>query len=187
MNGDRPRLVRTLAFGWGLAEATFFFIVPDVLSTRLVLTDRRAGFAACGWSLAGALAGGCLLFVLGRNPEAAARLLSVCDAIPGIQPAVIAQAGQGLDQHGAAALFGGFVAGIPYKLYAIQAAGAGMGLGTFLIASAGARLSRFLLTTCLAWGLHRLLLHKLAPVAILRLHAAAWAAFYLLYFWRMGL
>ncbi len=176
-----------LAFAWGLAESTFFFLVPDILSSRLVLQDRRAGFAACRWSLAGALLGGCALFLLGRNPALATPLLHAFDFIPGINPALMEQARQGLEQQGATALFAGFIGGIPYKLYALQAAGTGLGLGQFLLASAVARLSRFILITMLAWGAGRLLLRKFASDTILRVHAAAWITFYLFYFWRMGI
>lgn len=187
MSAIPGRSGRWLAFGWGLAEATFFFVVPDVLSSRLVLRDTKNGFTACLWSLAGALLGGVVLFVLGRNPATAEVLLRAFDLIPGIQPALMAEARRSLEQSGAAALFAGFIGGIPYKLYAVQAAGTGMGLPVFLAASAAARLSRFLLSTTLAWGIGRLLLHKLAPAALLRVHAAGWCCFYAVYFWRMGL
>lgn len=187
MSATAGRGARWLAFGWGLAEATFFFVVPDVLSSRLVLRDTKAGFAACLWSLAGALLGGCALFFLGQNPATAEALLRAFDHILGIQPALMAEARSGLEQSGATALFAGFIGGIPYKLYAVQAAGAGLGLPVFLAASTASRLSRFLLSTAFAWATGRLLLHKLAPAALLRVHAASWCLFYAVYFWRMGL
>ena len=51
------RPVAPLALAWGLAEATFFFIVPDVLLSRLVLSDWRLCARACLWAVAGALVG----------------------------------------------------------------------------------------------------------------------------------
>jgi hypothetical protein len=36
-----------VAFLWGIAEATFFFIVPDVLLSWLALSSHRRGLIAC--------------------------------------------------------------------------------------------------------------------------------------------
>ena len=187
MNPASGGRAQWFAFAWGLAESTFFFLVPDVLSTRLVLQDRRAGFAACASSLGGALLGGFLLFMLGRNPATAGALLQAFDFIPGIRPESIEQARLGLAQQGAWSLFAGFIGGIPYKLYAVQAPGAGIGLLAFLAASTAARLGRFLLTTTVAWALGRLLLRKITLAAVFRIHAGSWTLFYCIYFWRMGL
>lgn len=49
------------AFAWGLAEATFFFIVPDVFTTRLALQDFKRALISCIFTLAGALLGGVTL------------------------------------------------------------------------------------------------------------------------------
>ena len=59
---------------WGFAEATLFFIVPDVWLTLIAV--RRGlvpALAACGWALAGALAGGLAMYAWGVFDSAAAR------------------------------------------------------------------------------------------------------------------
>lgn len=172
-----------LAFVWGLAEAVFFFIVPDVLSSRLVLCDARRGFLACLVSLAGALIGGAFLFFLGGD---SGPVLHAMDYLPGISSAMIEQARLGLEQDGLQALFSGAFSGIPYKLYAVQAAATGVGLGAFLLFSAAARLMRFGLVTAIAWAAGAALRSVPVP-AKLRIHAIAWVLFYCLYFWRLGL
>lgn len=176
-----------LAFAWGLAEATFFFIVPDVLTSRLVLRKPRAGFVACLCSLAGALLGGLFLFFLGRQPEMLPPLVVAIDWLPGISPALMEKARLGLEQHGLAALFTGVLAGIPYKLYATLSGAAGLGVGAFVLASAAARLIRFLLVTALTWFAGAKLLPNLSTAIKLRIHLGSWIVFYFLYFWRMGL
>jgi membrane protein DedA with SNARE-associated domain len=128
-----------------------------------------------------------ILYLLGRDPGTADSLLRLFDFLPGIQPSLVAEARNGLTEHGAAALFAGFMGGIPYKLYAVQAAGAGLALPVFLAASTAARLSRFLLSTTLCWLLGRWLQRKVAMDALLRIHAAGWIVFYAAYFWRLGL
>jgi len=47
------------AFLWGLAEATCFFIVPDVLLSFIALRRLRTALLCCGLALAGALLAGC--------------------------------------------------------------------------------------------------------------------------------
>lgn len=172
-----------LAFAWGLAEAVFFFIVPDVLTTRLVLQRARTGFLACLTSLAGALLGGLLLFELSKGN---ALLFSMMDCVPGISPTLIEQARLGLEERGLLALFAGAVGGIPYKLYAVQASSAASAnLAMFLLVSAGARFGRFMFATGLAW-LVGATLRSLAISTRLRLHAIVWFVFYVFYFLRMG-
>ena len=65
------RWLNGLAASWGAAEATLFFIVPDVLLSRMALQDRRRALQACLWALAGALAGGTLVWMLGYADPAA--------------------------------------------------------------------------------------------------------------------
>lgn len=175
------------AFAWGLAEATFFFIIPDVLTSRLVLQKPRLGFAACFSSLAGALLGGWLLFWVGHDPSVRVTLIQAMDWLPGITPALVGKAGEGLMQHGLSALFTGVLAGIPYKLYALQAAWAGADFVAFMQVSLFARLSRFFLVTGLSWFVGSKLLSNLSLTTRLRIHTGSWLVFYTGYFWRMSL
>ncbi|WP_438483559.1 YqaA family protein [Oleiharenicola lentus] len=176
-----------LAAVWGFAEATFFFVVPDVLTSRLVLKRARVGFLACLASLVGALLGGIVLFYVGSQSGLRADALTAIDYVPGVSPAIIAKAQAGLAEHGLVALFVGVLSGIPYKLYALQTPLVGLAFGDFLIASAVARLSRFVLVTGLSWLTGATVFHNLSAQAKLRIHAGAWAVFYAVYFWRMGL
>jgi hypothetical protein len=71
------RLSDGLAFAWGLAEATVFFVVPDVWISRLALSSWRAALRGCALALVGALVGGVLLYLAGGRHEAA--LLALYD------------------------------------------------------------------------------------------------------------
>ena len=174
-----------VAFVWGLAESTFFILVPDIWSSRVVLQNPRHGFLSCGASLAGALIGGAILFKCGRYPTVATPLLAALAHLPGINPPLIDAARIGLEQQGASALFFGLLSGIPYKLFALQAAPAGINPGLFLLVSAFARLFRFLVVTSFSWLVGYTLLNKLSSTNKLRVHAVAWTLFYLVYFWRI--
>ena len=157
-----------------------FFIVPDVLLSRIALTSRRAALIACAWTTAGAVAGGILIWSLGQSDPEPVR--SVFTAIPAISNGMIAEVHGQLVQYGATALFIGPTIGTPYKIYALEAAGAGIGLLTFTLISIPARIIRFVLVSLLASAVSQLLLKKLALRTIYWLHALAWAAFYAIYF-----
>src|SRR5437879_12786497 len=59
-------------FVWGFAEATLFFIVPDVLLTFIALYSFRRSVKVLAFILLGALVGGTLMFYTGqRSPEQA--------------------------------------------------------------------------------------------------------------------
>jgi membrane protein YqaA with SNARE-associated domain len=169
-----------LAAAWGAAEATLFFIVPDVLLSRIALQNWRQGLLCCLWALGGALIGGLLIWIIGHiDPEPTRTLFT---RIPAISPAMIARVHQQILDLGPWAVFVGPLTGTPYKLYALEAASAGFGLLAFILVSVPARLLRFvivvLFTHAVASGLRRF-----ASIKILRrLHLTAWIAFYAWYF-----
>lgn len=171
-----------LAFVWGLAEATVFFIVPDVGLTFLALRDLRGSLRAAAWALAGALAGGLLMLLWGaRSPEAAARLL---DWVPAISPALVARVHAQVDAHGLGAVLFGPLAGIPYKIYAVDWGARHGPWLPFLLVSLPARAVRFFLTPLVAAGVRRLLvpLTRGRAAAEAGLLAAFWIGFYAFYF-----
>lgn len=175
-----------LAFAWGWAEAVVFFIVPDVLTSRLVLRSPRDGFTACLCALAGALVGGSLVFWLARQPALAAQVLALYQHLPGVSPALVDRAREGLATTGYSALFVGALSGIPYKLYAVHAGAAGLSFAGFLAASAAARLLRFGAVTGISWAINASLPTRMTSRARHGLHAAAWLAFYAVYFTLMA-
>ena len=52
---------------WGFAEATFFFLVPDVWLSFLAIESFTQGVAGSFAALAGALNGGSLMWFYGRR------------------------------------------------------------------------------------------------------------------------
>lgn len=172
--------VHLLAFAWGLAESTLFFIVPDVLLTRLALRDFRRALIASLWAAAGALVGGTVLWFAARHGSTQF-LLNAFDWIPGISRELIVRTAQSLDSQGYTALFTDALTGQPYKLYAVHAGAQDFPLAAFLAVSLVARLSRFLLTAGLVWLAGRALSQHTEAFR-LRLHAYGWFAFYTTYF-----
>lgn len=172
--------LRLGAFLWGLAEATLFFIVPDVLLSAVALRERAIALRLCLWTLGGALLGGLGMYLWGRHEAAQAG--EVLAALPAIDAAMLARVGEDLQRLGALATFVGPLSGTPYKIYAALAPEAGIPLVIFLAVSIPARLIRFALVVVLtAWG-SRTLLGGWPALARLRLLLVLWGLFYTVYF-----
>jgi membrane protein YqaA with SNARE-associated domain len=169
-----------IAFIWGLAEATVFFVVPDVWLTRLAVRDFRRAFVASLWALAGAILGGIILWSVARH-GAAEKLFAAFDRLPGISPALIQKSGSAMVERGLVSLATGALAGQPYKLYAVHAGALGVAFVPFLFASLAARFARFLLTSIIARAIGRMFEHR-GERFLLQLHGIVWLVFYLGYF-----
>lgn len=165
---------------WGLAEATVFFIVPDVLLSATALRHRRPALIACAWATVGALVGGVAMYLWGRADATGAA--AFLDRIPGIGPTMLDVVRASLDTHGLAALFLGPLTGTPYKLYAVAAGQTGAAFLPFLLVSLPARAIRFVLVVLLTHAIARRLPARLGPPIL----AVCWLAFYAAYFAHMG-
>jgi len=181
IRGAQPegRGAHAVSLLWGLAEATVFFVVPDVWISRRALSSWPAALRSCGFALVGAVAGGVLLYFAGREHEAA--LLALFDRLPAIGPGLVARVQAQLHDLGGIGLVAGGFSGAPYKLYAAQAASAGLGLPVFVACSVVARGARFLAVALLARGVARWATPRLGAVAVRRIWWLAWIVFYALY------
>jgi membrane protein YqaA with SNARE-associated domain len=162
-----------LAFLWGSAEATVFFIVPDVFLTLLAL--KASLFATLG-----ALAGGAMAYDYAALHPSSSREILV--SIPAVSDRMIGEVGTQIEQHGAAAVFLGPLRGIPYKIYAVQWAWQRRPLLELLIVSGPARAIRFVLTSILASMIAAPLRRRLRERTLIQIHLLAWTAFYTAYF-----
>jgi membrane protein YqaA with SNARE-associated domain len=133
---------------WGFAEATLFFVIPDVLLTRLALRRRRLALLGCAAATLGAVAGGATIYAWAAADPAAAR--AAVDAVPFVPTSLIVDVGEDLRRYGLAAVFQGPWIGKPYKVYALLAPGTGIAAAAFLFASVPARALRFVTLTLLA-------------------------------------
>lgn len=166
---------------WGFAEATLFFIVPDVLLTFVTLRrGLRRALATCVWAAAGAVLGGAAMYAwAATDPDAA---LAAVGAMPAISADLIESVRQDLAAEGPATLFAAGVTGVPYKIYAAAAPGVGLHPAIFLIVSFAARMVRFALAVLVTGGLDRLLSRWVPKRGRLVLLAGVWLVFYAGYF-----
>ena len=178
-------MIFLVAFLWGWSEATWFFIVPDVLLTLLALRSLRTALVACVWATVGAIVGGAMTYDYANLHPASSREILVM--IPGISDRMIGDVGLQLERHGAAAVFAGPLRGIPYKIYAVQWAWQHRPLMELLLTSIPARAIRFVLTSVLAALIAAPLRRRMRERTLLHIHLLVWTAFYTAYFAMHGL
>lgn len=111
---------------WGIAEATLFFIVPDVYLTGVGLYDVRKSLFACLYALLGAMVGGTIMYYWGMRDVGGA--LGALDSIPSISTGMLARARADVVEMGTWAMLRGPLLGVPYKIFAVQAGSVGIGL-----------------------------------------------------------
>lgn len=174
----RPQIVAGL---WGFAEASFFFLVPDIWLSRVAITGLRPALSALAAALLAALAGGALMYAAGQAAFPAA-----CDFlvnVPAVSSGMVAAAGADMTAKGALpAMMSGAFGGVPFKVYAVWAGHLQVPFVVFLLAAGAARASRFVSTVFLTWGLARFLSRALSLRQLYILHALLWVIFYAAYF-----
>lgn len=171
--------VNFIAFVWGLAEATLFFIVPDVALSITALKGVDIGLVACLYALAGALTGGMIMFYWGQADIG--KVTRILIRIPAIRPKDIEKVRSDLYKSGLLAVLFGPILGIPYKIYAAYAHLI-TSIYYFLLISIPARAVRFILLTFLT----PYMINRFLPDAPYKLQVQAvlilWATFYFVYF-----
>ncbi len=171
--------MRVLLFLWGFAEATLFFVVPDVPVSFLATGGVKRALTGAVWAAFGAVLGGALMYSLAAVwPDT---ILAVVEKVPAVSTAMV-EGVRGQVQHmGAWAMFKGAFSGVPYKVYASVFGAVRFNFLLFLLLSFPARLLRFVLVA--------LLINAMARIIPKRLHipllAAGWTIFYLLFWYLM--
>jgi len=169
------------AAGWGVAEATLFFFVPDVLLTYIVMRfGLRAGLRlAVVAAAAASIAGIGMWLWASRDPDAARHVMLM---VPAIGPDLLERARGEITSNWPLHLFTGAMTGVPYKLYTVEAGAAHINPLLFALVSFPARLTRFALTV-LAAELGREILIKIRRFKWRYWGwAAAWILVYTFYF-----
>ncbi len=172
-----------IALAWGFAEATFFFLVPDVWLSFLAIESFTAGVAGSLAALAGALHGGAVFWLWGRNNEVSAK--AFLNKVPAIGPELVNRVAGQLAARGLMAVLLGPLQGIPYKIYAVECGVRNRSLAAFLLISIPARYVRFFFAV-VAFALASRYLLPLEMQGKRIAVAVFWLAFYAFYFRKFG-
>ncbi len=166
-----------LAFFWGFAEGTLFFILPDVLLSLVALFRPRRAWLHMAAIVAGAVLAGAMMFIWAAQGVGARNAVA---RVPAVRPAMFARAEGDLHAHGVWGASLGPVRGIPYKVYAIEAP-AHSGLWPFLLVTIPVRLWR-LAIVWMGFAAAGALLRKLGRQSLApALHAFFWIVTYAIY------
>lgn len=175
---------RSLAALWGFAEATLFFIVPDVLLSCLALSSLKKSLRACLAAAVAAACGGLAVFTCASLfPDTTHAVLR---AVPGISEATFERVRDLLATGLFSGMLQGAFAGVPYKIFAAEAGTSGINPALFALVSPLARLPRFLALSLFAFALSRLVGNRLSQPVKIAVCLALWAAFYAWYFAKVG-
>lgn len=166
--GPRGRIA---SFAWGAAEASFFFLVPDILLSLVALTAPRRVWGHLAAAMAGALLVGALMYQWSVNTPSARTSVA---AVPRVSTSMFDQADKDLRTHGAWGAVFGPARGIPYKVYAVQAPRHAITLAAFVAASVPARLWRMLATVAVFAAIGIALRKFGKPRWAIRLHVTFW-------------
>jgi membrane protein YqaA with SNARE-associated domain len=169
-----------LAFFWGLAEATVFFIVPDVLLSYYAVNNLLRALILAAVATVGAVCGGVVLFHFA--PAHYEQFQSFFVEIPGISTDMLLRVKAQTSVDGLNAVFWGPLQGIPYKLFAVEASAQDLPLSVFVPVSVAARYLRFVTVSIMSgYGVRRLLNGHSSSTKYAAL-SMCWLVFYACYF-----
>ena len=163
---------------WSAAEAAVFFLVADIpISWISVRKGVRAGVvAAVVAAIASVLGTLVVLLWAGSDAAGATRVMA---ALPAIDAQMVEDAASRFHQGHFAVLAGAF-SGIPFKLFALEAAKEGA--TGFLLLAPLLRLPRFLAVALLVAAISSWLERQMTLLHRLALLVAVWTLFYAFYF-----
>ena len=165
---------------WGFAEATFFFIVPDVLFTRTTLLSVKRGWQQLFAAVIGATIAGALMYLWASGFPSQAR--SAVAAVPFLGEKIITPAEQRWNDRGTPSLFSNPLSGVPYKVHAVLAP-SHISLPMFLLLSVPLRAERMLLSMIVFVPL-AIWVRKdesRRTKTVMRIHLAFWLLVYAVY------
>ncbi len=168
-------------FVWGAAEASLFFVVPDVVIGYIALRRGwRAGVIAAAMAALGAVIGGAVIYLWSAQSP---RALAAVEAVPAVSLGMVGAArGDILLDGWLAAALRGPLTSTPYKVYAALAPEAGVSLPVMAAVTVPARLPRFLLAALGMAAVGALVRDRLSARTLTALYLCAWVVFYVA-FW----
>ena len=137
----RSRLAILAAGLWGYAEATRFWLVPDIVLGWIALHRPSSILPSVIAANLGAVAGGL------RMHQHASVERGRLTQIPGISEAMLLDAQKRFSTQRWAAVMRAPIDGIPYKVYATESGVAGAPVAELIVWTPVARTGRFLLTS----------------------------------------
>ena len=181
MNSIRQHALDIAAFIWGVAEATLFFFVPDVILSYIGLKRGvKAAARASVIAAVGAAVGGVIMYWW--SAENFEQAYEAVRAVPAISDGMIERALASMSENWPLATFLGPLSSTPFKVYAIVAPAVNAPLPLFALWAIVARLPRFLIVSIGVSLIGRVLGRWLSDRQLLWVLIGAWLLFYAVFF-----
>lgn len=174
-----------LALLWGLAEGTFFFVVPDVAISLVAILEPSRAWRHILAAIAGSVLAGMLLFGWSSHDQRSAH--EMVAKVPFVTERMFAQVHASYRTRGLGAVFLGPMSGIPYKIYAVEAPEF-LDKRAFLWSTVPARAERFLIVWA-GFGIAGSFLRRSPRFTASQLaivHGSFWVIFYAFYWSRIA-
>lgn len=171
-------------FLFGLFEATFFFIVPDVLLSYLALFSLKGALIGAMSCIIGSLIGG--LYMYRKSQRHFFKVKNFLVQVPAISDVLLQEAWANYEKMGIYSILLGTTKGIPYKIFAVFAPKFKTPLFTFLLVSIPARGIRFFLSVFVTYGLAKSVFSFASFLAQCTILTCFWILMYILYFRAMA-
>ena len=172
---------------WGFAEATLWFIVPDVAVGAVALLLPSRWWRVATATIAASLLGGLVLFTAALVDGDASRTAIL--ALPGIDHEMASDVRDELAADGGSALVRAPLSGVPYKVYTVEMADQSWGVASYLAWSLPSRTLRILPVAAIAalvgWWLAGFIRRRTG--AVLAAYVAGWVVLYVFYFRSVGI
>lgn len=170
-----------IIFIWGFSEATWFFIIPDVILSLYALKTKKFKYIlyANTVALTGAMLGGITIFMWSSfNSEYVETIML---SIPAVHEYMIEHVHNSMADSTFFALITGPLFGVPYKLFA-AAAPEYTGIVLFLAVTIPARLLRFLAVSVIAYVLSHYVFKTMSMRVKIIIWLCVWIIVYVIYF-----
>ena len=170
-----------IIFIWGLSEATWFFIIPDVILSLYALRTKKFKYVLYAniAAVSGAMLGGIIIFMWSSFDSDYVETIML--GIPAVHEYMIEHVHNAMAESTFTALITGPLFGVPYKLFA-AAAPQYTGILLFLIFTVPARLLRFLAVSVIAYVLSHYIFKTFSIYVKIIIWAVVWIIVYLIYF-----
>jgi hypothetical protein len=176
-----------IAFSWGFAEGTLFFVVPDLGFTLTTVFRPSRGLVQLALATAGALVAGSVMYSFAASNAQGAK--AVVARVPFVGESMVETTDQRLVSLGARAMFDSPLGGVPYKVYAVLAP-QHFSRARFLLLSIPARAERMLISWIPVALLARVLLRLpegRRRRVVLIAYALSWICVYSIYWGNLSL
>jgi len=169
------------SFIWGFSEATFFFIIPDVLLSYYALKNDNLKniFLINIICITGAAIGGTVIFIMSTVNHA--NVVDFMLSVPAIHTYMLDHVEAEMSANTFLALVTGPLFGVPYKLFAAFAP-LYTNIFIFILFSIPARLIRFIIVSLMAYYFSHKIFKNLSLKVKTLIWLFVWMVVYIIYF-----